>query len=452
MVNQTTKSAPMPGGKFERQRKFLTVMPLLVIPFLTLFLWVLGVVGTPKPVNAHRKEIALNFTLPRSLGSADSNWNKLAYYNQAQKETEKYRALQRTDQRLSDSTDDHKEQASIEGRNNPDGYEYDPSTPESQVKTSPFESETEDKSKAIYNRLEALKRELNQPETNKQMPVPTKSAVPGGGSATLADSNPELSRLEQMIQDNGQKGNEPDPEMQQLNTMLDKVLDIQHPKRLEDQLRQQSEQHAGEVFPVNKTDDNGQVSLLDSRGLPDDDNARSLDNPYPSKNAFYGLKDADYDDSLREAIPAIIQETQTLVSGATVKLRLSSDVFIHGLAIPKGHLIYGKASLNGERLMISVTSIAADANILPVSLAVYDMDGQPGIYIPGALSRDVLKQSSGEGIQSMNVGSFDPSLGAQAASAGIQAAKTLLGKKIRLVKVTLSAGYQVWLVDQNQKK
>jgi hypothetical protein len=46
---------------------------------------------------------------------------------------------------------------------------------------------------------------------------------------------------------------------------------------------------------------------------------------------------------------------------------------------------------------------------------------------------------------------MDPSLGAQAASAGIQAAKTLISKKVKLVKVTVKAGYQVLLRDNNQK-
>jgi hypothetical protein len=39
----------------------------------------------------------------------------------------------------------------------------------------------------------------------------------------------------------------------------------------------------------------------------------------------------------------------------------------------------------------------------------------------------------------------------QAASAGIEAAKTLLSKKSKLIKVTVKAGYQVLLRDEQQK-
>ncbi len=45
----------------------------------------------------------------------------------------------------------------------------------------------------------------------------------------------------------------------------------------------------------------------------------------------------------------------------------------------------------------------------------------------------------------ISVPSLDPSLSMQAANAGISAAKNLLSKKIKLVKVTVKAGYKIWL-------
>jgi conjugative transposon TraM protein len=238
--------------------------------------------------------------------------------------------------------------------------------------------------------------------------------------------------------------------MQQLNNMLDKVLSIQHPERINDALRERSDRNPAQVFTVGKTGKENLISLLakNDRG---DSSVSDMGNATSVTNAFYGLSDVPDEDTLLPMIPATIDQTQTLISGATVKLRLGSDVYIHGLSIPRGHLLYGKAVLQGERLGVKISHIAAAGHILPVSLTVFDIDGQPGIYIPGAITLSTLKQSSGEGIQSMNVGSFSPSVGAQAASAGIQAAKTLLGKKIRLVKVTVKAGYKVWLVDENRK-
>ena len=51
----------------------------------------------------------------------------------------------------------------------------------------------------------------------------------------------------------------------------------------------------------------------------------------------------------------------------------------------------------------------------------------------------------------LEVTSLDPSLKAQAASAGLSAVKTLLSKKARLVKVTVAAGYKVLLKDKNEQ-
>ena len=144
----------------------------------------------------------------------------------------------------------------------------------------------------------------------------------------------------------------------------------------------------------------------------------------------------------------VIHETQTLTSGATVKLRLTEAASINGLTIPKDQLVYGTASLNGERLKIEIQHIRVHDQILPVALTVHDADGMEGIYIPGSLSREVTAQASDRAIQGFGISTFDTSLEAQAASAGIETAKTFLSKKTKLIQFTLKAGYQIWLSDE----
>ncbi len=128
-----------------------------------------------------------------------------------------------------------------------------------------------------------------------------------------------------------------------------------------------------------------------------------------------------------------------------------NDVRINNHFISKNQFIYGITSLNGERLKIQFSSVRSGQNILPVSLEAYDLDGLAGIYIPGSINRDVAKQSTDQAIGSMNLATLDPSIGAQAAGAGIQAAKTLLSKKVKLVKVTVKAGYRLLLKDSKEK-
>ena len=146
-------------------------------------------------------------------------------------------------------------------------------------------------------------------------------------------------------------------------------------------------------------------------------------NDTSEQQGFYGLSD-DNENNHSNSIEAVVNETQTLVSGTVIKLRLLQNIYVHGSPIAKDQLIYGIASLNNERLKISITTLRNNDNIFPVSLTVYDMDGLEGIYIPGSINRDVSKASADEAISSMGLTSIDPSIGAQAAIAGIQAAKT----------------------------
>ena len=102
------------------------------------------------------------------------------------------------------------------------------------------------------------------------------------------------------------------------------------------------------------------------------------------------------------------------------------------------------------RLKIVITSVRFQNNLLPVVLQVYDMDGITGIYIPGAVSKDALKESAQQSMQGVELTSLDPSVAAQVTTAGISAAKNLLSKRSKLIKVTLKAGYKVLLRDNNK--
>lgn len=168
-------------------------------------------------------------------------------------------------------------------------------------------------------------------------------------------------------------------------------------------------------------------------------------------NGFYGVED-DFQSQpeLGNTIEATIHNTQELVAGATVKMRLLNEVVINGKMIPKDQFIYGTCGINGERLTIEINSIRSGNSLLPVSLSVYDLDGLEGIYIPGAIARDAAKQASDDALQNVQLMSLDPTIGQQAAGAGIEAAKGLFSKKAKLIKVIVKAGYQILLIDTNQ--
>ncbi len=253
----------------------------------------------------------------------------------------------------------------------------------------------------------------------------------------------DVDRLEQMMQTMKQSGSD-DSEMEQLNSMLEKILEIQHPKRVSEKNKEISEERKGQVFTVTAKDFADFVSLINNNSFnkvqPDTTirvNIRS--------NSFYSIDDLNVPNESANAIEAVIHETQTLINGSTVKLRLLNDVYINGVLIPKNNFLFGTASLNGERLSIKITSIRFHNSLFPVALSVYDMDGIDGIYIPEAITRDVAKQSADRTSQGFGLTTLDPSIGAQAASAGIEAARSLVSKKVKLIKVTVKAGYKVLL-------
>src|SRR5206468_3805783 len=105
--------------------------------------------------------------------------------------------------------------------------------------------------------------------------------------------------------------------------------------------------------------------------------------------------------------------------------------------IPANNFIYGTCNVNNERLHVQLTSAVANNEIYPIALKVFDIDGLEGIFVPGAITRDVAKEGISQGIGGMGIGSLDPSLGAQAAAAGIQTAKSLLSRKVKAVVVTV---------------
>ena len=147
------------------------------------------------------------------------------------------------------------------------------------------------------------------------------------------------------------------------------------------------------------------------------------------------------------AIPAMVEGNQELMNGATLSLRLTSAISYRGVIIPKDQLVYGMVSMSGDRMQVSIHSIRCGTSIITTAWQVYDMDGLQGIRIPDGLGRQVARQSADQGVGGLNLVSYDPSIGGQMAGAGIQVAKSFLGRRIRTVRVMVPAGYQVLLRD-----
>jgi conjugative transposon TraM protein len=166
--------------------------------------------------------------------------------------------------------------------------------------------------------------------------------------------------------------------------------------------------------------------------------------------SFQGLDDGSSSGNDSNTLPAVIHESQEVVSGSLVKMRLTEPAVINGHSLPANTFIYGKCSLQGERLSIAIETLKSGNNVFPASLEVYDVDGLEGLHIPGAITRDAAKQAGANSMDAtdMMTMSADPAMAA--AGVAVSAAKNLGKNKIRLVKVRLKAGYNIMLkVDKD---
>ena len=155
----------------------------------------------------------------------------------------------------------------------------------------------------------------------------------------------------------------------------------------------------------------------------------------------------------RNTIPACVHGAQSVTDGQTVRLRLLEPMAVAGRTIPRNAVVVGTGKIQGERLDIEVTSLEYDGTIIPVELAVYDTDGQPGIFIPNSMEmnavREVAANMGGSLGSSINIST---NAGAQLASdlgkGLIQGTSQYIAKKMRTVKVHLKAGYRVMLYQE----
>lgn len=336
-------------------RKKMLILPVIVLPFLSFIFYSLGG-GRGTRVAQQAAAQGFNTELPGArFDKQKQARNKLDYYKQADQDSIRRQEYQRQDPNFQKAADSIAHRAAF----------------------------AEDrKADELLQRLDRLKETIQQPSASPVVPsVPGLPPLPARGRVPIdrrADTVDE------------------DPQLEKLNTMLDKIIRIQHP--------------------------GGEVPARAASGLP-------------------GAPDT----AAANSLPAVIQENQVLVAGATIALRLTAEVRINGVSFPKDQLLYGVVSITNDRMLVTIQSIRREQGIYPVALQVYDLDGLPGIHIPGSLGRETVKQSAEQNINSMGLAGFDPSPLGQVTNAGVMTARSLLSRKVRLLRVTVRAGYQVLL-------
>lgn len=286
--------------------------------------------------------------------------------------------------------------------------------------------------KKVSEKLEKLYQELSRTtDTTPQAIVPPQS-LPGSFNEANAENNKDMQKLEKLMTAMNAPGAE-DPEMQRLEAMLDKIIQIQHPA---------TNVNSNSTLPLPAHKVESHIST--SPSLPGD----AMPNlGRQSENGFYSLENPVKDTIRTQSLLAVVHDDQTITEGATVRLRLLQDIYINNIRIPQNSFLYGLASLGNQRVNVEIKNAILNNQVLPVRLSVYDIDGLQGIFVPGAISNQVSKDALNNAVQNLQLYSPDPSMAAQAATVGVQAAKSFIGKKSKAVAVNLKANHTVILYN-----
>ena len=209
----------------KRKRKFLTIVPLLVIPFLTMIFWALGGGQKADAQSVTDANTGLNLQLPDAKFKDGKEIDKMGYYDRAAADSVKLHALMKDDPYYQDdhlaaqggiadlSFEDHLNAtglSSYESRQNKSGFDR-----------TGYQDPNEAK---VYQKLAQLNNVLSESTKDGAMYKSRTSEM-----ATDSETSEELHRLERMIRELDGHDKEEDPELKQINTVLDKIIDVQNP-------------------------------------------------------------------------------------------------------------------------------------------------------------------------------------------------------------------------------
>lgn len=278
----------------------------------------------------------------------------------------------------------------------------------------------------MENALAKLQKVLSrQPEEQVTLPSVGNS---GGGLPNSAAN--DLVDLEKQIAATAGMSTE-DPEIDQLDGMLDKILEIKR---------------SGGVSNTGAAPrDTASPLQVTASAVPENV-------AMEAGNGFYGISETlpRYEADVppgNGTIKAVVHGEQRVQTGSTVRLRLLQDIYINNARIPANSFVFGTATVSKERVQLDIRHAVHANTVLPVKLSVFDTDGIAGISAPGADARDAGREGISQAVQNMELYSMDPSIGAQAAASGIQAAKSLLSKKTKTPYALLKANHTVMLVN-----
>jgi len=187
----------------QRQRKFYLVLPLLILPFMTLGFWALGG-GRGNPGTTIETGKGLDATLPQAQFKAQQAQSKMAVYQENKTPADDASGISPD---FLNSLGAPKKDSANEVQTGMTFSEAGPSAAE--------------QSEKIEVKLAQINRHLQEP-----------SRAEAYGDTEEQVTAKKVKKLNQMVRSSG--GSAPDPEMQQLSQMLRQIQAIQNPERVKE--------------------------------------------------------------------------------------------------------------------------------------------------------------------------------------------------------------------------
>ena len=183
------------------------------------------------------------------------------------------------------------------------------------------------------------------------------------------------------------------------------------------------------------------------------DSAFAADWSQTKNRGFYTAGSIEQAVQPKNSIKACVHEAQTVVGETGVRLRLLEPAKTPQRTIPKGTIVTANAKFQNGRLQLKVTSVELEGNIIPVDITIYDLDGQQGLYVPYSPEMNALTEMAGNmsqtgGTSVMLTQKAGQQVAADLSRGVVQGISGYFAKKVRTPKVTLKAGYQVFLVSK----
>lgn len=350
-----------------------------------------------------------------------------------------------------------------------------------------LERKEQEKRNALTTLSDYWNTEDKDVPTNEQLPEDEESdGFGGGGRNSGRNSNPALnsyrnmqSTLGSFYQDNNSETMELRKQVDELKAKLSEK-DVPPVATVDDQLKlmEKSYEMAAKYLPQNSNTGNAapandattgaaganqkeqfvsftptRKNIVSALYREPSDSAFAADWSQTKNRGFYTAGSIEQAVQPKNSIKACVHEAQTVVGETGVRLRLLEPAKTPQRTIPKGTIVTANAKFQNGRLQLKVISVELEGNIIPVDITIYDLDGQQGLYVPYSPEMNALTEMAGNmsqtgGTSVMLTQNAGQQVAADLSRGVVQGISGYFAKKVRTPKVTLKAGYQVFLVSK----